>query len=202
MMGMRMLDDLADRTPEEIGQYVIDRYRADAPKPPEGLSVSRPIGLLHFEAFAFLMLGPDGYQRLGESTVSLTDRELDQVQSGCAQIVDWRGVSLDRPLDGLGIHGFNILLAVLFFTLDMQRAIPVDGQSGVFIDEMRMRHMVNTDEIVTLYNLVDHRKPAPIPCPYCGAQLRTATAKQCRSCGMDWHDPKNVINRKAASPSS
>jgi hypothetical protein len=27
------------------------------------------------------------------------------------------------------------------------------------------------------------------PCPYCGAQLRTQRAKQCRFCGMDWHDP-------------
>ena len=33
------------------------------------------------------------------------------------------------------------------------------------------------------------------PCPYCGAALRTAKAKQCFACGMDWHDPTNVIRR-------
>jgi hypothetical protein len=32
----------------------------------------------------------------------------------------------------------------------------------------------------------------PWPCPYCGDQLRTGNAKQCLSCGMDWHDPANV----------
>lgn len=26
-------------------------------------------------------------------------------------------------------------------------------------------------------------------CPYCGQELRTLTAKQCRHCKMDWHDP-------------
>jgi hypothetical protein len=26
------------------------------------------------------------------------------------------------------------------------------------------------------------------PCPYCGEQLRTSEAKQCRHCLRDWHD--------------
>lgn len=30
---------------------------------------------------------------------------------------------------------------------------------------------------------------ATTPCPYCGKPLRTPVAKQCRHCGMDWHDP-------------
>jgi hypothetical protein len=29
-------------------------------------------------------------------------------------------------------------------------------------------------------------------CPYCGEELRTPKAKQCRFCMMDWHDPDNV----------
>jgi len=34
--------------------------------------------------------------------------------------------------------------------------------------------------------------PRP-PCPYCGQPLRTMLAKQCLECGMDWHDPNNVV---------
>jgi hypothetical protein len=34
------------------------------------------------------------------------------------------------------------------------------------------------------------------PCPHCGALLRTARARQCFECGMDWHDQDNVVCRK------
>ena len=27
------------------------------------------------------------------------------------------------------------------------------------------------------------------PCPYCGKPLKTALARQCPHCNMDWHDP-------------
>lgn len=32
-------------------------------------------------------------------------------------------------------------------------------------------------------------------CPYCGQDLRTPKAKQCFSCGADWHDPNRVMIR-------
>lgn len=31
------------------------------------------------------------------------------------------------------------------------------------------------------------------PCPYCGGQLRSQQAKQCRHCGKDCHDPDQVV---------
>ena len=34
------------------------------------------------------------------------------------------------------------------------------------------------------------------PCPYCGQSMRSEYAQQCRHCGLDWHDPANVFNRK------
>ena len=30
------------------------------------------------------------------------------------------------------------------------------------------------------------------PCPYCGKELRTAEAKQCRHCLRDWHDTSEL----------
>jgi anti-anti-sigma regulatory factor len=44
--------------------------------------------------------------------------------------------------------------------------------------------------------------PLPTPrveraqCPYCPALLPTPRARQCFQCGMDWHDPDNVVCRK------
>jgi predicted RNA-binding Zn-ribbon protein involved in translation (DUF1610 family) len=37
---------------------------------------------------------------------------------------------------------------------------------------------------------------APVPCPYCGKNLRSVKAQQCRKCGMDWHDPDNLTRLK------
>jgi hypothetical protein len=41
--------------------------------------------------------------------------------------------------------------------------------------------------------------PEGPPCPYCSRPIRTARAKQCRWCGMDWHDPQNVFSRRGQS---
>ena len=31
-----------------------------------------------------------------------------------------------------------------------------------------------------------------VPCPHCGEPLRSAKARQCRSCKRDWHDPARL----------
>jgi hypothetical protein len=51
---------------------------------------------------------------------------------------------------------------------------------------------------------VPHRAAPPpdsdTPCPYCGQMLRTPTARQCRHCLRDWHDPENVTLLEGAFP--
>lgn len=34
------------------------------------------------------------------------------------------------------------------------------------------------------------------PCPYCGKPLKTARARQCPLCFMDWHEPENPRSLK------
>lgn len=35
-----------------------------------------------------------------------------------------------------------------------------------------------------------------LPCPYCGAPLGTAKARQCFVCGTDWHEPQKTVYRE------
>jgi hypothetical protein len=53
-------------------------------------------------------------------------------------------------------------------------------------------------DISSFYGRERESRPPDAPRPYCGAELRTAKAKQCFECGMDWHDPAHIIHRGSA----
>ena len=180
-------------------------YEDEAPGPPPDVDVPDVFWYVHFKAFAFLRVGPDEYRShdaLQQPHENLPAARLHAIQRGCERILQFQGLSPDRPLEGIGVDGFNALLRLFHFALDQQAALET-GAIGTVLDQMKMRHVVDGREL-TLYNLVTVKRPSDqkadgLPCPYCGALLRTAFAKQCRHCGMDWHDAANVVNRKASS---
>ena len=180
-----------------------DAYQDEAPLPPADVVVPDVFWYLHFKAFAFVRVGPDEYRRhdaLQQPPENLPATRLHAIQRGCDQILQFQGLSPDRPLEGIGVDGFYALLRLFHFELD-QQAVLGTGAIETVLDQMKMRHVVDGQEL-TLYNLVTVKRPSEqrtdgVPCPYCGELLRTAFAKQCRHCGMDWHDPANVVNRKA-----
>jgi hypothetical protein len=182
-----------------------DRYLKEAPAPPSGLPVPDVFGYLHFKAFVFLTVGPDGYRLIDAFHLPpehLPASRLDAIRRGCEQIVRWHGVSPHQPLQDIGVSGFYALLRLFHFQTVRQEALATD-LPGVVLDKMHMKHVVDGREI-TLYNKVTTTLPgektdAGPPCPYCGEPLRTKFAKQCRHCGMDWHDPENAVCRKASS---
>jgi hypothetical protein len=53
-------------------------------------------------------------------------------------------------------------------------------------------------DVSSFYGRKHESRSSEAPCPYCGTELRTEKAKQCFDCGMDWHDPANVISRGSA----
>jgi hypothetical protein len=179
-----------------------DKYEKEAPVPPPGVTVPEVFAYLHFKAFAFLAVGPDEY-RLNDAfhfpPEDLPASRLDEIKRGCEQLVQFRGASAEHPLEDIGVDGFYALLRLFHFD-HMGHKTLVTEQPGIVLDEMQMKHVVDSREI-TLYNKIAlRRKNTGAPCPYCGEPLRTAFAKQCRHCGVDWHDPENVMRRKGSPP--
>jgi hypothetical protein len=83
------------------------------------------------------------------------------------------------------------------FTLLTQHLQNIEGKP---YDVLTLRAQSGADrdvyfDISQFFGQEKGRMTGP-PCPYCGGQLRTAKAKQCRECGMDWHDPANVVCTK------
>jgi hypothetical protein len=202
----RPADDM-DADPQAYAKRLQAEYDDEAPEPPADVVVPDVFWYIHFKAFAFLRAGPDEYRKhdaLQRPPANLPATRLDAIKRGCEQILQFRGLSPDRPLEGIGVDGFYALLRLFHFALDQQAAFGT-GAIGSLLDQMKMKHVVDGREL-TLYNLVTVKLPSEqradrVPCPYCGELLRTAFAKQCRSCGMDWHDPANAVNRKASSRS-
>ena len=179
-------------------------YDNGAPEPPADVVVPDVFWYIHFKAFGFLKAGPDEYRKhdaLHLPLANLPATRLDAIKRGCEQILQFRGLSPDRPLEGIGVGGFYALLRLFHFRSDQHTALMTET-AGVVLDEMQVKHLVDGRGL-TLYNMVTvklagENTDAGHPCPYCGEPLRTAFSKQCRHCGMDWHDPSNVVCRKTS----
>ena len=73
-------------------------------------------------------------------------------------------------------------------------------QDGVIVEdqlawvvEVPLEDRIRTDP--HLAQLAADQAARATPCPYCGDPLPTAKAQQCFQCGMDWHDPTNIVRR-------
>jgi hypothetical protein len=76
------------------------------------------VGYIHFKAYMYLQLGPDAYRQvdaLQMPPAGWSAERLAVLQSGSEQIVRWCGVSIDRPLDDLGIGGFYAFVQLFHF---------------------------------------------------------------------------------------
>ena len=144
------------RQDDDIYMELFERYQKEKPPPPSGLKPPQDFGYIKFKAYSYLKMGPEFYSRndaLGMPPEKASSHTLDLVEQGCKQILEWRGIAPERPLEGIGINGFYRLIELFHFKVVEQKAIP--EADGTFLDEMLIKHVVSGEEM-TLFNKVKH----------------------------------------------
>lgn len=134
---------------------MVERYRAEAPPPPEGLDIPEKFGYIHFKSFSYLARGPEAYRAqdaMGMPPEGTPPSTLAVLDKGCRQILNWKGIQPDNPLTGLGIDGFYRLIDLFHFKVVQQSAL--HQNNGAIVDKMQINHVMSGEEI-TLYNLVN-----------------------------------------------
>jgi hypothetical protein len=116
---------------------VVECYDAENLQPPAGVDPPEHFGYIHFKAYRYLRIGPDAYRAqdsLGMPPKGAPPHLIALIEHGCRQIVDWRGILPERPLQGLGVNGFYRMIEVFHFTLARQSAKYRDD--GSVMDKM------------------------------------------------------------------
>ncbi|MBP7585074.1 MAG: hypothetical protein KBA61_13625 [Spirochaetes bacterium] len=115
-------------------------------------------GYIYAKAELYLKIGKDRYRKGDAMGFPKTEWEqefgseiYDILEKGCKQILEYKGLTPEIPLEGLGISGFNMLLSLFHFKLLRQSLI--SNTEECFLDMMEMEHMV-TGQKMTLYNRI------------------------------------------------
>src|SRR5262249_4743107 len=142
------------------------RFDLYAPFAPEGFDVPKRFDSIRFKAFVYLEIGPEAYRdgdTLGFPPADWPPSKLDAVKSGCEQLLQWKGLTPEVPLEGIGVDGFDALLRMFHFdhvSHEVYAAVGLDHQ----LDRMVMCQVIDGWQ-VTLYNLVkalEVTEPEPI----------------------------------------
>ena len=76
--------------------------------------------------------------------VKITQDARDLIDLAVPQIINYKGLTFDRPLEGLGIGGFYYFMFIFFFERKRQLASRFEGY---IIDSMLMKHSITGVEM-------------------------------------------------------
>jgi len=76
--------------------------------------------------------------------VKINEDARDLIDLAVPQIIDYKGLIFDRPLEGLGVGGFYYFMSLFYLERRRQLATHFDGYT---MDSMLMKHSVTGDEM-------------------------------------------------------
>jgi len=83
--------------------------------------------------------------------MKITQDARDLIDLAVPQIIDYKGLVFERPLEGLGINGFYYFMFLFYFERRRQLMTRFEGHT---MDSMLMKHYITGDEM-WLVNKVD-----------------------------------------------
>lgn len=76
--------------------------------------------------------------------MKITDDAIELIESGIKQLIDYRGLTFERPFEDLTVGGFYYLLYI--FQFERRRQLATDFETYT-IDSMLMKNSVTGDEM-------------------------------------------------------
>ena len=151
----RSKDKLLKNVESSATSDAVERYEAEMLPHPPGIKPPEHYGYIHYKAYSYLKKGPAVYRRqdaFGMPSENTPLSILSVIEQGCRQIQEWKGITPESPLKGLGINGFYRLIELFHFKVVGQSAS--FGDDGTVMDKMTIKHAVSDWEL-TLYNMVN-----------------------------------------------
>jgi hypothetical protein len=120
----------------------------------QNLVISSKYNILRENAIILKNKGLDACvndDRFDLNGMKITDHAVELIDCGIKQLINYKGLTFDRPLEGLTIGGFYLFMHIFRFQLRRQLATHFKNYT---MDSMLMKHSVTGDEM-WLVNKVD-----------------------------------------------
>ena len=111
------------------------------------LVISNKYDVFRDKALVLKKLGVDACMddnRFNLKDTHITDDARDLIEIVIPQILDYKGLTTERPLEGVNIHGFYYFMYLFFFERIRQIASHYDN---CIMDKMLMKNSITGDEM-------------------------------------------------------
>lgn len=111
------------------------------------------LGYIITKAIKYLEVGPDNYRgrdAFDMPDISWTQSDLSEIEQGCNQILEGKGLTQSKPITDISIKGMYNLLSLFHFEFKSKRS---NYTSKGIIDGMTFKHVLDSKEIQLFFSI-------------------------------------------------